>query len=53
MNADQFDRERLYQATIAVACVMLRQGVITEDELAAFETKMRRKYRPLLGSLWP
>jgi vacuolar-type H+-ATPase subunit B/Vma2 len=53
MIKDQFDRERLYQATLNLARAMLRQGLITEDELAVIDSKMREKYRPLLGSLWP
>jgi len=51
MSKEQFERERLYQATIAVARTMLRNGLITEDEFAIIDTKMREKYRPLLGSL--
>jgi hypothetical protein len=53
MSKEQFDRERLYQATVAVARAMSRKGLITEDELAIIDTKMREKYRPLLGTLCP
>jgi hypothetical protein len=51
MSKEQFERERLYQATLAVARTMRRKGLITEDELAIIDTKMRGKYRPLLGGL--
>ena len=46
MNREQFERERLYQATIAIARAMLRGGLITKDEYAIIDTKMREKYRP-------
>lgn len=51
MSKEQFERERLYQATVALARTLLRRGLITEDELAVIDTKMREKYRPLLGTL--
>ena len=53
MNKEQFDRERLYQATLSLARTMLKGGLITEDEFAIIDTKMREKYRPCLGTLYP
>jgi hypothetical protein len=53
MSGEHFERERLYQATVALARAMLRRGLITEDELTIIDTKMREKYRPLLGILCP
>lgn len=52
MSRDQFERELLYQATIALALTMHRRGLITKDELTIIDTKMREKYRPLLGTLY-
>jgi len=52
MSEEQFDRERLYQATVALARTMSRKGLLTEDELAIIDTKMNEKYRPLLGALY-
>ena len=46
MNEDQFEREKLYQATMNMA------GVITEEQYAIIDTKMLEKYRPLLGTLF-
>jgi hypothetical protein len=51
MSQEQFDRERFYQATLSIARTMLRDGLITAEELAVIDTKMREKYRPILGSL--
>jgi hypothetical protein len=53
MTKEQFDREKFYQVTLAVARVMLQSGLIIEDELTSIDVKMRENYRPLLGSLWP
>jgi len=53
MNGEQFERERLYQATISLARTMLRKGLITDEELTVIDTKMREKYKPLLGTLCP
>jgi len=53
MNKEQFERERLYQATVSIARTMLRRGLITEEELIIIDTKTREKYRPLLGTLCP
>jgi hypothetical protein len=49
----QFDRECLYQATLAVARTLYQRGLITDEELAVIDTKMREKYRPVLGNLCP
>jgi len=51
MSGEHFERERLYQATVAIARAMLRRDLITEDELTIIDTKMREKYRPFLGTL--
>ena len=51
MNTEQFERERLYQATMTVARSMLRHGLLTEDEFSILDAKMREKYKPLLGVL--
>jgi hypothetical protein len=53
MTTAQFERERLYQATIAVARTMLRNKLLTEDEFAIVDAKMREKYKPILGALSP
>ena len=51
MNRDDFRRERLYQASIAVARTMLQRGLITDDEFRQIDTMFLDKYRPLLGGL--
>jgi len=51
MNREDFRRERLYQASIAVARTMLQKGLITDDEYRQIDTMFLNKYRPLLGGL--
>ncbi len=53
MTNEQFKREKLYQATVSIARVMLRSGLISLSELAKIEAIMKAKYSPLLGSLKP
>jgi hypothetical protein len=53
MNGEQFEKERLYQATMTVARAMCRKGLLTEDEVTIIDTKMSEKYQPLLGTLYP
>lgn len=52
MNEDQFEREKLYQATMNMFRSMLKNGLITEEQYAIIDTKMLQKYQPLLGTLF-
>lgn len=49
MTAEQFEREKKYQAAVAVARSMLKKGVIDEQDFLRIEEKMREKFRPVLG----
>ena len=51
MNREQFKRERLYQTTIAIVRMMLKNSLITEDEFCQIDSMLLEKYRPLLGGL--
>lgn len=52
VNEDQFEREKLYQATMSMFRSMLKNGLITEGQYTIIDTKMLEKYRPLLGTLF-
>ena len=52
MNEDQFEREKLYQATMNMFRSMLKKGLITEEQYTIINTKMLQKYQPLLGTLF-
>lgn len=52
MNEDQFEREKLYQASMEMFKQMKENGLLTEEEYVAIDTKMKEKYRPLFGDLF-
>ncbi len=49
MTLAQFDREKKYQAALAVARDMLRQGVIDEADFLCIEAKLALKFKPVFG----
>ena len=49
MTKEQFEREKKYQAALAVARSMLRQGVINEADLRRMEARLKDKFKPVLG----
>ena len=52
MTEEQFEREKLYQASMNLFKSMLEKGLLTEEQYAIIDTKMLEKYRPLLGTLF-
>ena len=51
MTKEQFDREKKYQAALAVAREMLQKGIINEDFLR-IEARLAAKFRPVLGGIF-
>ena len=49
MTPEQFDREKKYQAALAVARAMLKSGIITEGDYAKIGEVMQEKFCPLIG----
>lgn len=49
MTKEQFDREKKYQAALAVARDMLRQDVINEVDFLRIEAKLAAKFSPVFG----
>ncbi len=50
MTPEQFDREKKYQAALAVARSMLRQGIINDDDFTKTELILREKFCPFMGA---
>ncbi len=50
MTPEQFDREKKYQAALAVARTMLRQGIINDDDFNKTEAILREKFSPMIGA---
>ena len=53
MNSEQFMRETRYETAMSAARAMLSKGIISEREYCKIDTMMRRKHRPIIGSLQP
>lgn len=51
MTSEQFEREKAYCITLAIAKSMMQKGLITEQEYRKIDRMMLEKYRPLLGAL--
>ena len=50
MTAEQFSREKTYQAALAVARAMLSQGMIDDGDLDKLEAAFRIKFCPFIGA---
>ena len=51
MTREQFEREKKYQAALAVARSMLAQKVINEADFLEIERRLKDKFRPVLGGI--
>lgn len=52
MTKEEFYNEKMYQATMALARQMLREGLITEEEYREVEAVFLKKYKPVLGEIF-
>jgi hypothetical protein len=52
MKKDQFETEKIYQSTLAIARTMVKKSLLTEEEFCLIEASLREKYRPKLGTLF-
>lgn len=52
MNKEQLNNEKLYQTTMSIARKMLKNDLVSKEEYAVIDTKMRKKYQPILGTLF-
>ena len=51
MTGGQLNNESSYRASMAIVKSMLKRELITPKEYAKIDTIMKRKYRPVIGSL--
>lgn len=51
MNKEQFLREKRYGVAIAIAAALRAEKLITDKEWRVVQTALRKKYRPMIGSL--
>ena len=52
MSRNDFQNEKLYQATMSMARRMLHDGLISEEEYRQIDTIFFEKYRPVFGALF-
>ena len=52
MSKEAGKREIIYQMTMRTAWKMVQKEVLSREEYLDFETKMREKYRPVIGGLF-
>jgi len=53
MTPEQFDREKKYQAALAIARAMLKRGIISEDDYAKVEEVLCVEFSPFVGPFQP
>ena len=53
MTQEQFSRELTYEITMSLFGSLLDKNIISDEEYGIIDTNMRKKYRPLLGMLYP
>jgi len=53
MTREQFEREKKYQAALAIARAMLQKGVVDEGDYAKIEAVLRSKFCPFIGAFQP
>ena len=50
MTREQFDREKKYQAALAIARALLKKGIIDLDDFNKTEEILREKFSPSIGT---
>ncbi len=53
LTKDQFEREKLYQISLAIVKSMLQQEMITMENCKSIGIFLRNQYNPVFGSLSP
>ncbi|MFZ5988069.1 MAG: SHOCT domain-containing protein [Bacillota bacterium] len=51
MTQEQFEREKNYRVSVAIAKTMLSNRLISEHEYSKIERMLRVKYTPVFGGL--
>lgn len=51
MSETAFRAELQYQTAVSIAKKLLGQGLLTEEEYAVIDTKLRADFEPALGTL--
>lgn len=52
MNEAQFEREKLYQSSMAMFRKMFDEHLISSDQFLTIQKEMQKKYQPIFGTLF-
>ena len=50
MTKEQFERQKNYSASMAVARALFSKGLINEREYRKIDTNFKKKYRPVVSA---
>ena len=51
MSDSVFNAELQYQIAVSIAKELLSQGLLTKEEFAVIDTKLKNDFKPTLGTL--
>lgn len=51
MTKEQFQREKKYRVSLAIAKNLLNKEIITKSDYRKIDTMLTKKYNPLLGNV--
>ncbi len=51
MTKEQFEREKNYRTSLAIARNLVNRGIISEKDYRKIDTKLAQKYQPIFGSI--
>lgn len=52
MSREQFEKEKMYQATMSIARTMLKNRLITQEEYCQIDTMFTERYGAKFGTLF-
>jgi hypothetical protein len=52
MTKEQFEREKNYGVSMAVARIMLAGGIISDRDYRKIDTIFKQKYQPIIGTIY-
>ena len=52
MSDSVFNAELQYQIAVSIAKELLSQGLLTKEEFAVIDTKLKNDFKPTLGTLF-
>lgn len=52
MSKEQFENEKMYAATMHIARMLYKQGIITKKQFQQIDTIFTKKYEPILACIY-